>query len=297
MYLHAETAVRYQFINNNKKQFHILLMCKVLKVSRSGFYCWLKDPDGTRRQQDNELCIEIKNAFKASRESYGSRRIRRELKKKHIRCTRARIRRLMRKLGLFPKRKRRFRITTNSRHGFDVHPNLLGREFKVKERDRVWVSDITYIWTDEGWLFLASVIDLYSRKVVGWSMSDSLRSKVAVDALEMAIAARKPAAGLIHHSDRGVQYACGDYQKVIMHAEMHPSMSRKGDCWDNSVAESFFSTLKKELIYQVRFKTREQARREIFEYIEVFYNRQRMHSYLGYMSPVEFEDAVVTKAA
>jgi len=160
----------------------------------------------------------------------------------------------------------------------------------------VWVSDITYIWTDEGWLFLASVIDLYSRKVVGWSMSESLKSKVAVDALEMAIGARKPAAGLIHHSDRGVQYACGDYQKVIKRSEMRPSMSRKGDCWDNSVAESFFSTLKKELVYRTKFETRDQARREIFEFIEVFYNRQRMHSYLDYMSPEEFEDSAAKAA-
>ena len=158
-------------------------------------------------------------------------------------------------------------------------------------------QDITYIWTDEGWLFLASVIDLYSRKVVGWSMSESLKSKIAIDALEMAIAARKPASGLIHHSDRGVQYACGDYQKVVKRAGFLPSMSRKGDCWDNSVAESFFSTLKKELIWRSRFHTKDQARREIFDFIEVFYNRQRMHSYLGYMSPEEFEVAATAKAA
>jgi transposase InsO family protein len=160
----------------------------------------------------------------------------------------------------------------------------------------VWVSDITYIWTDEGWLFLATVIDLFSRKVVGWSMSESLKSQIAIDALEMAIAARGPAPGLIHHSDRGVQYACGDYQRVITRAGMRPSMSRKGDCWDNSVAESFFSTLKKELVWRMKFETREHARREIFEFVEVFYNRQRMHSYLGYLSPVEFEAAVSNAA-
>jgi len=264
-------------------------MCYLLKVSASGFYGWLKDPDGIRRREDNRLCEEIQQIFKDSRESYGSRRIRRELKKKRVPCTRCRIQRLMRKLGIFPKRRRRFRITTNSKHKFDVYPNLLKRDFTVYERDRAWVSDITYIWTDEGWLFLASVIDLYSRKVVGWSMSDSLKSKIATDALEMAIAARKPKPGLIHHSDRGIQYACGDYQKIIKRAEMRPSMSRKGDCWDNSVAESFFSTLKKELVWRTRFETREHARREIFEFIEVFYNRHRTHSYLDYMSPVEFE--------
>jgi len=165
------------------------------------------------------------------------------------------------------------------------------RDFRVDGPDQVWVSDITYIWTDEGWLFLATVIDLFSRKVVGWSMSESLKSQIAIDALEMAIAARAPAPGLIHHSDRGVQYACGDYQRIIRRAGMRPSMSRKGDCWDNSVAESFFSTLKKELVWRTKFVSREQARREIFEFIEVFYNRQRMHSYLGYLSPVEFEAA------
>lgn len=271
-------------------------MCRVLKVSTSGFYGWLKDPDEVRRREDNELCEHISTIFEDSRKTYGSRRICREMRKKHIRCTRNRIGRLMRKLDLLPKRRRRFKITTDSKHGLETYPNLLIRNFRVDYRDQVWVSDITYIWTDEGWLFLATVIDLYSRKVVGWSMSESLKSKIAVDAIEMAIAARKPAPGLIHHSDRGVQYACGDYQKVIQREKMQPSMSRKGDPWDNSVAESFFSTLKKELIHDAKFETREQARREIFDFIEVFYNRRRMHSYLGYMSPVEFEDATAKAA-
>lgn len=271
-------------------------MCRVLKVSASGFYGWLKEPGGKREREDEALCVQIENAFDDSRKTYGSRRIRRELRKLAIGCTLRRIRRLMRKLGLWPKRRRRFRITTDSKHGFEVYENLLRRDFRVYGPDEVWVSDITYIWTDEGWLFLATVIDLFSRKVVGWSMSASLKRQIAIDALEMAIAARNPAPGLIHHSDRGVQYACGDYQKVIRRAGMRPSMSRKGDCWDNSVAESFFSTLKKEMIYHVRLETREQASREIFEFVEVFYNRRRLHSYLGYMSPVEFETAA-TKAA
>ena len=170
------------------------------------------------------------------------------------------------------------------------------RDFHVDGANKAWVSDITYIWTDEGWLFLSTVIDLYSRRVVGWSMSESLKSRIAIDALEMAVSSRHPSAGLIHHSDRGVQYACNDYQKVLTKRGMDCSMSRKGDCWDNSVAESFFSTLKKELVYRKKFATREQARREIFDFVEVFYNRQRMHSYLGYKSPVEFE-ADATKAA
>jgi transposase InsO family protein len=271
-------------------------MCRILNISTSGFYGWLKEPGGKRGKDDEALCDQIKKAFDASRETYGSRRIRRELKKLERGCTLRRIRRLMRKLGLCPKRRRRFRSTTNSKHGFKVYENLLKRNFKVDGPDQVWVSDITYIWTAEGWLFLATVIDLFSRKVVGWSMSESLKSQIAIDALEMAIAARNPAPGLIHHSDRGVQYACGDYQKVITRAGMRPSMSRKGDCWDNSVAESFFSTLKKEMIYHVKFETREEARRNIFDFVEVFYNRQRMHSYLGYMSPVEFETAAAKAA-
>ncbi|MEN6415831.1 MAG: IS3 family transposase [Armatimonadota bacterium] len=234
--------------------------------------------------------------FDDNRKSYGARRISRELKKRRICCSRVRIARLMRKLGLIPKRRRRFRITTDSKHGFETYPDLLGRNFTVEQPNQVWVSDITYIWTDEGWLFLASVINLYSRKVVGWSMSKTLKATIAVDALKMAIAARRPSPGLIHHSDRGVQYACGKYQDVIKQAKMLPSMSRKGDCWDNSVAESFFSTLKKELVYHTRFETRDQARREIFEFVECFYNRRRMHSYLGYMSPHDFEEKCVAKA-
>ncbi len=271
-------------------------MCRVLNVSPSGFYGWLKDPAGVRGRQDEALCENIRSIFKDSKESYGNRRIRRALRKMKTYCSRGRIRRLMRKLGLIARRRRRFRITTNSKHGFEVYENLLKRDFKVDGPDQVWVGDITYIWTDEGWLFLATVIDLFSRKVVGWSMSESLRSQIAIDALEMAIAARNPNPGLIHHSDRGVQYACGDYQKIIRRVGMRPSMSRKGDCWDNSVAESFFSTLKKELVWRTKFESREDARRDIFEYIEVFYNRQRMHSYLGYLSPVEFETATAKAA-
>jgi len=271
-------------------------MCRVMNVSTSGFYDWLKEPGGKRGKEDEALSESIKKAFEDSRKTYGSRRIRRELKKLEKKCTLRRIRKLMKKLGLWPKRRRRFRNTTNSKHGFDVFPNLLKRDFKVDRPNQVWVSDITYIWTTEGWLFLSTVIDLFSRKVVGWSMSESLKAGVAIDALEMAIMSRNPAPGLIHHSDRGVQYACGDYQKIITRAGMRPSMSRKGDCWDNSVAESFFSTLKKEMIYHVKFETREEARRDIFEFVEVFYNRRRMHSYLGYMSPVEFETAAVKAA-
>ncbi|HPP74827.1 MAG TPA: IS3 family transposase, partial [Armatimonadota bacterium] len=278
------------------QEFPIRRMCKVLRVSHSGFYDWLRDPCGVRGREDEAFCEDIRRIFKDSKDAYGNRRIRRALRKMDKRCSRSRIRRLMKRLELCPKRRRRFRVTTNSKHPFEVHPNLLARDFRVMGPNQVWVSDITYIWTGEGWLYLETVIDLFSRKVVGWSMSESLKATTALDALQMAIAARNPAPGLIHHSDQGVQYACGDYQKSINRVGMVPSMSRKGDCWDNSVAESFFSTLKKELVWRTKYETREQARRELFEFIEVFYNRQRMHSYLGYLSPAEFESAAATVA-
>lgn len=288
--------MKYAFIAAHRNEFGIRPMCKVFKVSHSGFYDWFKEPNGVRGRKDELLCEDILGIFKDSKETYGNRRIRRALRKLNKRCSRSRVRRLMRELGLCPKRRRHFRITTNSKHPFEVHPNLLERNFKVTGSNQVWVSDITYIWTGEGWLYLATVIDLFSRRVVGWSMSESLKAQIAIDALEMAIATRKPAPGLIHHSDRGVQYACGEYQKILSRVGMRPSMSRKGDCWDNSVAESFFSTLKKELVWRTKFETREHARREIFEFIEVFYNRQRMHSYLGYLSPVEFESTAANAA-
>jgi transposase InsO family protein len=267
------------------------MMCQVLKVSRSGFYDWMKDPEGAKSCQDKELEEKIKEIFKKSKETYGTRRIRKSLVILKVKVSRRRVGKIMKRLGIVPKRKRKYQSTTDSKHPFPVHPNLLSRNFNVSEPNRVWVSDITYVPTDEGWLYLAGVMDLFNKGIVGWSMSESLKSKVAVDALDMAIGKRKPSAGLIHHSDRGVQYACGEYQRVLGENGMLPSMSRKGDCWDNAAMESFFSTLKKELIHRRKFRTRDEARREIFEYIEVFYNRQRMHSALGYMSPAEFEAA------
>lgn len=282
--------MRYRFIRENSKQFHISAMCKALKVSKSGYYQWTYSADKDDRQEAS-ICERIRKIFIESKESYGSRRISRELRRECIHCSRRRVCKLMRKLGISPKRRRRFKHTTDSKHRYKVYPNLLMRNFTADTPDKAWVSDITYIWTEEGWLYLASVIDLYSRRVIGWSMKSSLKSQIALDALAMAIKTRRPAAGVIHHSDRGVQYACGEYQTALKSAGMRCSMSRKGDCWDNAVAETFFSTLKKELIYQRKFATREEARREIFDFIEIFYNRKRLHSYLGYKSPVEFEAA------
>lgn len=281
--------MRYRFIRDHQRQFRVAVMCRVLDVSRSGYYDWLKAPADKGAEEKRLLEDEVTQVFEQSRQSYGSRRVRTALAKRGLLASRRRVRKIMKKLGLHPRRTRRFKSTTDSRHPFPVHPNLLAREFTVSSPNRVWASDITYVATDEGWLYLGTVIDLFSRRVVGWSMSDSLKSKLATDALEMAIGSRQPEQGLIHHSDRGVQYACESYQSLLRNSCMRCSMSRKGDCWDNAVVESFFSTLKKELIYRTRFASRDQARAAIFEFIEVFYNRIRMHSTLDDMSPAEFE--------
>ncbi len=283
--------MRYRFVNDCQRQFPVSLLCRVLGVSKSGFYGWLKVPYGRRMVEEAELEKAVLELFEESRRTYGSRRIRKALNRRKIGASRRRVVRIMRRLGLSPRRKRRFVATTDSRHKYPVHPNLLRRNFVAESANRVWASDITYVPTDEGWLYLATVVDLFSRRIVGWSMSESLGAKLAVDALEMAVRARNPKGRLIHHSDRGVQYACSEYQAALGATGIICSMSRKGDCWDNAMAESLFSTLKKELIYQTRFRTREQARLAIFEFIEVFYNRTRMHSKIGYMSPAEFEAA------
>ncbi len=212
-------------------------------------------------------------------------------------CGRGRVERLMRLSGIRAQGKRRFVVTTDSRHNLPVAENILGRAFAVEGPDRVWASDITYIGTDEGWLYLAGVLDLGMKGVVGWSMGESLDRALVMDALRMAYHRRRPGAGLVHHSDRGSQYASRDYQALLSAYGMRSSMSRKGDCWDNAPMESFFATLKKELIHQRRFRTREEARREIFEYIEVFYNRERLHSSLGYVSPAEYERQLAVKEA
>ena len=237
-----------------------------------------------------------------SRQTYGSPRVHEELKAEGIRCGRKRVARLMREEGLRAKKKRRYRRTTDSTHGHPIHPNHLKRNFSVAEVedvDQVWVGDITYVPTREGWLYLAVVLDLKSRAVVGWAMKDTLETALASDALTMALGRRTPARGLLHHSDRGVQYASGDYQEILRTQGITCSMSRKGDCWDNAVAESFFATLEWELIQDADWHTHLEARRAIFDYIEVWYNRQRRHSSLGYLSPAEFEDqlALTPRAA
>lgn len=238
---------------------------------------------------NRRLLSDIRMVHERSRRTYGSPRVTAELHAQGVGCSENRVARLMRLNGIQSKRRRKYRVTTNSKHNHPVAPNLLAREFTVDHPNAVWVSDITYIWTSEGWLYLAGVVDLYSRMVVGWSMSNRITGDLTRDALNQALGRRRPRPGLLHHSDQGKQYAAGDYRKLLKVHQVTCSMSRKGDPWDNAPMESFFATLKTELIYDERFATREDAKAKIFEYIEVFYNWERRHSSLGFKSPVDFE--------
>jgi len=281
--------MKYQFIDGHRSSLRVKKMCEALQVSRSGYYNWRGRPESNRSRDNRILLSHIRVVHRQSRENYGSPRVTVELKESGLNCGENRVARLMRHNGISAKRRRRFRVTTNSKHNYPVAPNLLNRQFDVSTPNAVWVSDITYIWTTEGWLYLAGVVDLHSRMVVGWSMNHRITEQLTLDALNHAIICRQPSQGLLHHSDRGSQYASDNYQKLLRTNRITCSMSRKGDCWDNAVMESFFATLKTELIYRERFFTREDAKSKIFDYIEMFYNRKRRHSSLGYKSPVEFE--------
>lgn len=290
--------MKYAFIAAHVKVFSLGLMCRVLGAPRSGYYAWLKRPVSKREIRDQELLEKIKAIHKESKKRYGSPRIHNQLMIDGERCGIRRVERLMSANGICGKQERKYVATTDSRHDLPVAENILDRKFQVEEPNLVWSSDITYIPTDEGWLYLATVLDLCSKVVVGWSMSDSLEKGLVADALNMAYRQRQPCVGLIHHSDRGSQYASESYRQLLNDCGMRISMSRKGNCWDNAVSESFFATLKKELIHHEHYRTRAEARRAIFEYIEVFYNRWRLHSSLGYMSPLNYEKQIaVLKAA
>jgi putative transposase len=281
--------VRFAFIATERACYPVALMCRVLQVSRSGYYAWCKRPPAPRTLRDQTLALEVAAIHGESRGRYGSPRIHAELRERGQRTARKRVARLMRAAGLCARERRRFRSTTDSGHGMAIKGNLLARRFAVPAPNSGWVTDITYLWTLEGWLYLAVILDLYSRRVVGWAISERLERGVALDALQMALSDRQPPQGLLHHSDRGSQYASHEYQQLLAAHGVMSSMSRKGNCWDNAVAESFFATLKLELVYQSHWRTRTQARSEVFEYIELFYNRQRRHSALGYLCPNEFE--------
>jgi putative transposase len=266
-------------------------MCKVLQVSKSGYYAWRHRKPCTRTQENQILSQNIKQIHQNSRRTYGSPRIHASLRAKGFQVGRQRVVRLMAQLGICARSKRKFKATTDSVHHFPIAQNLLERNFTTSGPDQAWVSDITYIWTAEGWLYLAVILDLFSRRVVGWSMAEHLRSELVLGALQAALGQRIPAStGIVFHSDRGSQYASEDYQAALQAAGITCSMSRRANCWDNAVAESFFGTLKTELIHPRIFSTRAIARTVIAEWIEVFYNRQRLHSTLGYLSPVQFEE-------
>jgi len=283
--------VRYAFIRDHREEFPVTVQCRVLRVSRSGFYVWLHRPESDRSRENRKIVDAIREIHQGRKRSYGSPSVHRELMKVlDFRVGRNRVARLMRLHGIRSITAKKFRVTTDSKHSHPVATNLLDRKFsEVAEPNACWVADITYVRTGEGWLYLACVLDLYSRRVVGWSMSRRLRKKIVIDALQMALGRRKPEPELMHHSDRGCQYASGDYRKLMNKHKIRCSMSRKGNCWDNAVMESFFRTLKVEAVYQTRYRTREEARADIFDYIECFYNTIRIHSSLGYLSPVEFE--------
>lgn len=283
--------MKFRFIKEHLAgQFPVEACCDVLEVSRSGYYAWRDRPDGARAKRRQELAAKVKAVHQATRGVYGSPRVCAALRASGEAVCENTVAKVMRDNGIRAKSKKKFvPRTTDGAHDRPVAGNVLGREFDADLPDRKWAADITYVPTAQGWLYLAAVMDLCSRKVVGWSMADHMRTGLVADALRMALARRAPGAGLLHHSDRGVQYASDDYQALLASRGITCSMSGKGDCYDNAAMESFWGTLKTELVNHEHYQTREQARASIFEYIEVFYNRHRLHSSLGYVSPEQFE--------
>lgn len=270
-----------------KNEFKINSMCKVLKVSRSGYYRWQKQQ---KRQDDTDpLLNDIRRVFNESRKSYGSPRIYRQLKADGIPCGRHRVARFMRQDGIIARKHRKYKKPVSKQRIQPIAENILNRKFRVTSKNCVWASDVSYFWTQNGWIHLAIVMDLFSRKIIGWSMGNRIDKELTQDALKMAFANRNPDCAVLHHSDQGAEYTNKDYQGLLNQNQMNISMSRKANCYDNAVVESFFKTIKAELARKQKFKTQDEAKSAIFEYIEVFYNRKRMHSTLGYMSPVEYE--------
>lgn len=280
-----------------KKAYPIALLCAVFEVSRSGYYLWKKGSKSARQLEYEELASVVQKAHAASKGTYGSRRIAEEVEAHGVSCGRSKAATLMKIANVTAKQKRKFKETTDSKHSLPVAPNLLNRKFEVQEPDQVYVSDITYIWTNEGWLYLAVIIDLFSRQVVGWSMNNRMSRKLVMSALQMAILRRQPGSGLLFHSDRGSQYCSNDFQNMLKKHQMISSMSRKGNCWDNAVAESFFGSLKTERVFFSSYATRDAARQDVVDYIEMFYNSRRRHSYLDYMSPKDYEKKWFLKKA
>jgi putative transposase len=288
--------VRFAFIAAEKALYPVRVLCEVLDVTRSGYYAWVDRPASPKKMADAQLLLEIKAALARGRSAYGSPRIHRELRAHGIRVGKKRIEWLMRENGLEARQKRRFVHTTDSRHEHPIAPNVLHREFDVNQANQAWVGDVTYIPTAQGWLYLAVLLDLFSRRIVGWATSALNDRDLALSALNHALRARRPRPGLVHHTDRGSPYASDDYRRVLLAHSITASMSRTGDCYDNAVAESFFATLKAEHVDHEDFATRDLGTASIGDYIEGFYNCARRHSHIGYVSPIEFELRSQTKA-
>ncbi len=281
--------MKYRAMRDHADRFAVRLMCRALKVSSAGYYAWLTRPESGRTKANRRLLVDVRAFHARSDRTYGSPRIALDLRAAGHEVGENRVARLMRANSIRAKTVKKWRATTDSSHKLPVAANTLDRQFTVTAPNRVWAGDITYLWTEEGWLYLAVVLDLYSRAVIGWAMGPRLTAGLAREALTMALWRRKPGKGLLHHSDRGVQYAAHDYQRLLGSHGIACSMSRKGNCWDNACVESFFRTLKVERVYHRRYVTRDEAKQDVFQWIEVFYNRKRRHSTLGYRSPAEFE--------
>jgi transposase InsO family protein len=282
--------MRFRLIEDHRDVWPVRVMCDALSVSPSGFYAWRSRPESPRKLANRELLVDIRRVHAQHRQRYGAPRIHAELRAEGHAISRKRVARLMRQHGIRARAPQRYRVcTTDSKHSLPVAENLLDQNFVADRPDQVWLADITYIPTGEGWLYLAVILDLFTRKVVGWAMRDHMRAELTVAALTMAIQRRRPGVGLVHHSDRGSQYAAGDYRDILQAAAIIRSMSRKGNCWDNAPMESFFGTLKTELVHQGEYPDRDAARRDLFAYIEGYYNRQRRHSAIGYITPEQAE--------
>ena len=282
--------MKYPIIKQLSGKFPVRRLCKMLEVSHGGYYEWRGRGPSPRAREDRRLRVQIRAAFRESRDRYGSPRIHKQLRQRGIRCSRKRVARLMRQEGLRARQPRRFRVTTRPTPGRSAAPNVLARRFTVDAVDSVWVGDLTYLWTQEGWLYLAVLMDLCSRRIIGWAVSETMTDDLTLAVLDQALEQRRPGSGVLHHSDRGSQYSSDDYLDKLRDRGFTISMSRKGDCWDNAPMESFFSTLKFQL--GGCFSSRAAARAELFHYIEVFYHRARMHTSIGDQSPAQFEAAM-----
>ena len=284
--------MKYKFVRLNRSEFSVKKMCQIFKISKSGYYKWKNKKPSSRDKENEMLLNRIKNIYDENKGRYGSPRIIKELIKEGKKCGKNRIVSLMQNNNIRAKTKKKFKVTTDSKHNYAVAPNLLKQNFTANRINQKWVSDITYIYTKEGWLYLAGILDLCSKKIVGWSFGNRLTRDLSIKALEQALKGRNIYGELILHSDRGIQYSCHDYTDLIAKNQIIQSMSGKGNCYDNAVMESFFKTLKAELVHWEKYATRDEAKKSIFEYIEVYYNRKRMHSSIGYMNPEEFESSM-----